>query len=74
MCDHEVRIKRGNEACTHTQDMSKLKAEPKANSGNKVERPSWADYEDYENFEEAIDDIGDSGFEDDVVGHREGFW
>jgi hypothetical protein len=54
--------------------MSKLKAEPKANSGNKVERPSWADYEDYENFEEAIDDIGDSGFEDDVVGHREGFW
>ena len=70
LCDHEVRIKRGNEASTNTQDVGKLGAEPKANSGNRVERPRWADYED---FEEAVDDIGDSGFEDDVVGHREGF-
>jgi hypothetical protein len=51
--------------------MRKLGAEPKANSGNRAERPRWADYED---FEKAVDDIGDSGFEDKVIGHREGFW
>ena len=28
---------------------------------------------DYEDFEEAVDDIGDGGFEDEVIGHQEGF-
>ncbi|KAL3567897.1 hypothetical protein D5086_030548 [Populus alba] len=38
--------------------------------GSRAERPRWADYED---FEEAVDDIGDGGFEDEAIGHREGF-
>ena len=41
------------------------------NSGNRSERPRWADYED---FKKAVDDIGDGGFEDEAIGHREGFW
>ena len=36
----------------------------------RIERPRWADYED---FEEVVDDIGDNGFEDKALGHREGF-
>jgi hypothetical protein len=48
----------------------KLGSEPKANSGSRAERLRWADYED---FEEAVDDIGDGGFEDEAIGHREGF-
>jgi hypothetical protein len=40
------------------------------NSGSRSERPRWADYED---FKEAVDDIGDAGFEDEAIGHREGF-
>ncbi|KAL3574710.1 hypothetical protein D5086_022811 [Populus alba] len=50
--------------------MGNLGAEPKANSGSRAERPRWADYED---FEEAVDDIGDGGFEDEAIGHQEGF-
>jgi len=60
--------KRGNEAGKSTQDVRKLGSEPKANSGSRAERPRWAD------FEEEVDDIGDSGFEDEAIGHREGFW
>ena len=37
----------------------------------RVERPRWANYKD---FEEDIDDIDDGGFEDETIGHREGFW
>jgi hypothetical protein len=48
----------------------KLGAQPKANSGSRAERPRWAHYED---FEVAVDDIGDGGFEDEAIGHREGF-
>jgi len=62
--------KRGNKAGTSTQDMRKLGVEPKANSGNKVVRPRWVDYED---FEEDVDDIGDDGFEDEAMSHRKGF-
>jgi len=40
------------------------------NSGNRSERPRWANYED---FKEAVDDIGDGGFEDEAIGHQEGF-
>jgi len=58
-------------AGTSTQNVRKLGAEPKANNGSRAERPSWADYKD---FEEAVDDIGDGGFEDETIGHREGFW
>jgi hypothetical protein len=65
--DHEVCI---NEAGTSTQDLRKVGAEPKANSGNRAERPRWDDYED---FEEDVDDIGDGGFVDEAMGHREGF-
>jgi hypothetical protein len=39
--------------------------------GSGVERPRWANYED---FEEDVDDIGDGGFKDEIIGHREGFW
>jgi hypothetical protein len=48
----------------------KLRAEPKANSGSRSERLRWVVYKD---LEEAIDDIGDRGFEDEDIGHREGF-
>jgi hypothetical protein len=68
VCD---RVKRcGNEVGTSTQDVRKLGVEPKANSGNRAERPRWADYED---FEEDVDDIGDGGFEDEAMSHWEGF-
>jgi len=71
VCDRLDRVeKRGNEAGTSTQNMRKLGAEPKANGGSRVERPRWADYED---FREAVDDIGDGGFKDEAIGHREGF-
>ena len=61
--------KLGNKAGTNTQDVRKVWAEPLANSGNKAERPRWADYEDFED----IDDIGDGGFGDKTIGYREGF-
>jgi hypothetical protein len=68
VCDRLDRVeKRCNEAGTSTQNVRKLGAEPKANSGNRAERPRWA------NYEEAIDDIGDGGSEDEAIGHREGF-
>jgi hypothetical protein len=71
VCDRLDRVeKRGNEAGTSTQNVRKLGAEPKANSGSRAERPRWADYED---FKEAVDDIGDGGFEDEAIGHREVF-
>ena len=63
--------KHGNEASTSTQNVRKLGVELKANSCSRAERPRWADYED---FEEAVDGIGDGGFEDEAIGHREGFW
>jgi hypothetical protein len=37
----------------------KLRAESKANSGSRAERPKWFDYED---FKEDVDDVGDGGF------------
>jgi len=65
VCDRLDRVeKRGNEAGTSTQNGRKLGVEPKANSGSRLERPRWADYDD---FEEAIDDIGDGGFEDEAI-------
>jgi len=36
-------------------------------------RPKGQGGADYEDFEEDIDDIGDGGFEDETIGHREGF-
>ena len=57
-------------AGTSTQDIRKFRAEWKANSGSRVERPRWVDYDD---FKEDIDDIGDGGFEDEAIGHQEGF-
>jgi len=71
VCDRLDRVeKRGNKAATSTQNVRKLGAEPKANNGSRAERPRWADYED---FKEAVDDIGDGGFEDEAIGHQEGF-
>jgi hypothetical protein len=59
VCDRLDRVeKHGNVAGTCTQEVRKVGAEPKSNSGNRVERPRWADYED---FEEVVDDIGDGG-------------
>jgi hypothetical protein len=60
----------GNKASTSTQDVRKVGAEPKTNSGNRAKTLRWADYED---FEEDVDDIGDGGFEDETIGYREGF-
>jgi hypothetical protein len=45
----------------------KLGAQHKSNNGSGAERPRWADYEDF-------DDIGDGGFKDQIICHREGFW
>jgi len=71
VCEKLDRVERcGKKAGTSTQDVRKVKAEPKANSGSRAERPRWADYED---FEEAADDISDGGFEDEAIGHQEGF-
>ena len=55
---------------TCTQDMRKVGAQHKSNNGSGAERPRWADYED---FEEDVDDIGDGGFKDEMIGHRDGF-
>jgi hypothetical protein len=55
VCDRLDRVeRRGNEAGTSDQDVRKVGAEPKANSGSRAEKPRWADYED---FEEDVDDI-----------------
>jgi hypothetical protein len=71
VCDRHDRVeKHGNEASTSTQDVRKVEAEPKANRGSRVERPRWVDYED---FEEDVDDIDNGGYEDESIGHREGF-
>jgi len=44
VCDRLDRVERhGNEAGTGTQDMRKVGAELKANSGGRAERPRWAD-------------------------------
>ena len=44
MCDRLDRVeRRGNEASISTQDVRKVKAEPKANSGSRAERPRWVD-------------------------------
>jgi len=43
---------------------------PKSNDGGGAERARWVDYKD---FEEDVDDIGDGGFKDETIGHREGF-
>jgi len=63
--------KHGNVDGTCSQDVRKVRAEPKSNISSGAERPRWADYED---FEEDIDDIGDGGFKDETIGHQEGFW
>jgi hypothetical protein len=71
VCDKLNRVeKRGNETGTSTQDMRKVGAKPKANSGSGAKRPRWADYED---FEEDVDYIGDGGFENEAMGNQEGF-
>ena len=72
MCDRLEKVgKHGNVVETCTQDMRKVGAQHKSNNGSGAERPRWADYED---FEEDVDDIGDGGFKDEIIGHREGFW
>jgi hypothetical protein len=71
LCDRDRVEKRGNEAGTSTQNVRKLGAELKGNKGSRAERPRWADYEDFE--EATVDDIDDSGFEDEALGQREGF-
>jgi hypothetical protein len=66
VCDRLDRAeKHGSEAGISTQNVRKLGAKPKANSGSRAARPRWADYED---FEEAVNDIGDGGFEDEAIG------
>jgi hypothetical protein len=60
--------KHGNVARTCTQDVRKVGAQHKSNNGSGAEKSRWADYE------EDVDDIGDGGFKDEIIGHREGFW
>ena len=50
--------------------MRKVGAESKANSSSRAEKARWADCED---FEGDVHDIGDGGFKDQSIGHREGF-
>ena len=72
VCDRLEKVgKLGNMAGTCTQDVWKVGAEPKSNNDSGAERPRWVDYAD---FGEDIDDIGDGGFKDETIGHREGFW
>jgi hypothetical protein len=72
MCDRFEKVgKHGNMVGTCTQDMRKVGAKPKSNNGSGAKRPSWADYE---YFEEDVDDIGDDGFKDEIIGYHEGFW
>jgi len=68
VCDRLDRLEKcGNKAGTSTQNLRKLEAELKANNGSRAERPRQTDYE------EAVDDIGDGGFENEAISHREGF-
>jgi len=62
--------KHGNVAGTSTQEVRKVEAQHKSNNGSGVERPRWVDYEDFED----VDDIGNGGFKDKIIGHWEGFW
>jgi hypothetical protein len=72
VCDRLEKVgKHGNMAGTCTQDVRKVGAEPKSNNDSGAERPRWVDYVD---FREDVDDIGDGGFKDETIGHREGFW
>jgi len=67
MCDKVEKVEKcDNKAGTVTQDMRMVGAEPKSKNGSRVERPRWANYE---NFEEEVDDFGDGGFKDEIVGH-----
>jgi len=67
VCERLNRVeKHGNEAGTSTQDMKKVRAEPKANNGSRDKRPRWANYED---FKENVNDTGDDGFEDEAIGY-----
>jgi hypothetical protein len=71
VCERLDRVeKHGNKAGTSTQDMRKVRAEPKANNGSRAECPRWADYE---NFEEDVDDTSDGSFEDEAIDYRECF-
>jgi len=48
VCDRLDKVEsRGNEAGTSTQDVRKVGAKPRANSGNRGERPRWVDYKDF---------------------------
>jgi hypothetical protein len=71
VCDRLEKVgKHDNVAGTCIQDVRKVGAESKSNNDSGAERPRWADYED---FEEDVDDIGNGGFEDEIIGHQEGF-
>jgi hypothetical protein len=50
--------------------MRKVGPEPKSNNGSGAERPKWFDYAD---CKEDVDDIGDGGFKDETISHRQGF-
>ena len=64
VCDRLEKVgKYGNVAETCTQDVRKVRAQHKSNNGSGAERPRWADYK------EDIDDIGDGGFKDEIIGH-----
>jgi hypothetical protein len=69
VCDRLEKVgKDGNLA--GTWDVRKVGAESKSNNDSGAERLRWGDYAD---FEEDIDDIGDGGFRNETIGHREGF-
>jgi hypothetical protein len=71
VCDRLEKVgKHGNVVGTWTQDVRKVGAQHKSNNDSGAKRPRWVDCEDFED----IDDIGDGGFRDEIIGHREGFW
>jgi len=70
VCDRLEKVgKQGKVAGTCTQNVRKVGAELKSNNDSGVERTRWVDYVD---FEEGVDDNGDDGFKDEIIGHREG--
>jgi len=70
VCERLEKVgKQGKVAGTCAQNMRKVEVESKSNNDSRAERTRWADYED---FEEGVDDNGDGGFKDEIIGYREG--
>jgi len=71
VCDRLDRVeKRGNRLVQAPKTWGRLGLNRKQTI---VVGPKGQGGADYEDFEEDVDDIGDGGFEDETIGHWEGF-